>query len=240
VFCPQCGAQVGEGAKSCAACGWSSSRRTLWIVLGCVFGFLFLLCCGGGALVVSWGNKFGKQVQGTVAQIQVKVHRAQVVAFAKKEGRLPKDLAESAKAGFKVRQRNRPGRPPIHVDTGTNTSDTWGNPLTYRPAADGTFEIRSSGPDGKVDTADDVVEKGSGADDLDRLEAEISDMGERLGEEAVKSLPFGMGKRILEQMEAERKAREGAGPTSVEKEPGEKPPVEKPAETAPAVGTAGK
>jgi hypothetical protein len=38
-------------------------------------------------------------------------------------------------------------------------SDPWGNALRISASASGDIEVRSDGPDGKPDTADDVVAK---------------------------------------------------------------------------------
>jgi hypothetical protein len=38
-------------------------------------------------------------------------------------------------------------------------TDAWGNPLRYEPSGD-EFTIRSAGPDGAFDTADDIVSSG--------------------------------------------------------------------------------
>jgi len=38
------------------------------------------------------------------------------------------------------------------------TFDPWFKPLVYKPNADGTFELRSAGPDGEFDTEDDIVQ----------------------------------------------------------------------------------
>lgn len=36
------------------------------------------------------------------------------------------------------------------------TTDAWMNPIIYKPHEDGTFELRSRGPDGEYNTLDDV------------------------------------------------------------------------------------
>jgi len=36
------------------------------------------------------------------------------------------------------------------------TTDSWGNNFYYHANSDGTFELRSSGPDGKFNTSDDI------------------------------------------------------------------------------------
>jgi len=38
-------------------------------------------------------------------------------------------------------------------------TDPWLKPLAYKPNDDGTFELRSAGPDGEFGTADDIAKK---------------------------------------------------------------------------------
>lgn len=40
-------------------------------------------------------------------------------------------------------------------------TDPWGNPLRYEPLDDGEYDLRSAGPDGRFDTADDIRATGS-------------------------------------------------------------------------------
>ena len=68
--CPQCATGLGEGAKACATCGWSASRRTLWIVLGCIFGFLCLVCCGAGTVLYFKMKKFAETIQEDAVPVQ--------------------------------------------------------------------------------------------------------------------------------------------------------------------------
>lgn len=47
------------------------------------------------------------------------------------------------------------------LSTSVPLTDPWGNPLRYEPLDDGGYDLRSAGPDGQFDTADDIRATGS-------------------------------------------------------------------------------
>ena len=177
--CPQCNSDLAEGAKACAACGWSSSRKTLWLVLGISAGALFLLCCGVGTwFFFSMKAVVEKELPG----LQVAILKAQVVNYAQKHGKAPESLAQATTE-------------PVLIKKGENSSatfqtndgpDLWGTQhrLTVNP--DRTFEVRSAGPDKAFDNEDDLVEKGSLDDDLQALVRAIEVRSEEMGKAFVR------------------------------------------------------
>ena len=171
MFCPQCGAGLGEGARGCAACGWAASRKTLWIVLGSIFGLIFLVCCGAGTVVFFKAKKAGEIAMTRLAPEIVFIARVQVLNYAKKHGSLPENLAKAQEEPLTGK-----GGEEITFQNGNEigANDGWGHLLRYSPAKDGTYEVRSSGPDGTMDNADDVVEKGALTDDLEALKVEAA------------------------------------------------------------------
>jgi len=74
---------------------------------------------------------------------QVMTNDAGRIALYKLDnGRLPKTLDEV----------------PTSRDAPFVKTDPWLKPLRYTPHDDGTFELRSAGPDGAFDTADDIAQ----------------------------------------------------------------------------------
>jgi len=106
VFCPQCGTGLGEGARGCAACGWTSSRKTLWIVLGSIFGFLLLVCCGGVTFVGMRTKAAIEKVQKDLVPVGVLMNRIQVLNWAKKHGSLPADLGKAMEEPVEIGQND--------------------------------------------------------------------------------------------------------------------------------------
>lgn len=192
--CPQCGTGLGEGAKACATCGWTASRKTLWIVLGCVFGFLFLVCCGAGTFFYFKMKKVVEAVQGDIVPLQLSILHAQVVNYAKVKGQAPANLEEAAsepmvgKGGEKVE---------IKFQNNDKTADMWQHPFRFTMNPDRSFEIRSSGPDGVFDNPDDLFEKGSLDDDLPALQKAIEERAKKMGEGALKA--FGVDPEKLKE-----------------------------------------
>jgi len=224
--CPQCGTGLGEGAKACATCGWTKSRKTLWIVLGCVFGFIFLVCCGVGTFLYFKVKKVVEAVQGDIVPLQLSVLHAQVVNYAKVKGRAPATLEEAASEPL-VSQRGE--RVEIKFQNNDKTADMWGKPFRFAMNADRTFEIRSAGPDGQFDNADDHFEKGSLDDDLQELQKAIQDRTQKMGEGAAKAL--GIDPEQMKQRQAQPPVEEPA-PEPEPQEPQE-PEKQPPNELAP-------
>ncbi len=226
MFCPQCGAALGEGASGCAACGWSSSRKTLWIVLGSVFALLCILCCGGFAFI---GMKFKKaaeemQEKGTPAILAY--HRLSVLNYAKKRGSLPDTLAKAAEEKLVLEDHAAdgaaggaagdpgdpadPGDPPLprgktsikfRMQENGLDLDSWQRPLRYAPGEAGVYEIRSAGPDGNFDTGDDLTVQGSTDDDLGDVTREFQRQSTAIGRQFMESIgldPDRVGKEDAE------------------------------------------
>lgn len=213
--CPQCNTTLGEGAKACATCGWSGSRKTLWIVLGCIAGFLFLVCCGVGTWLFMKGKQFVSGMQEDLVPLTITMHHAQVANYAQKKGKVPATLQEAMSEPLVIRNGES-----IKVQTGQNGSamDAYGRPIRFTMNADRTFEIRSPGKDGVMDNADDVAEKGTLDDDVPTLVKRVEDQFRKIQEKAIRT--FGGDPSALP-------------PPTPEPEEPEEP------EDAPAVGTQG-
>ncbi len=213
MFCPQCGTGLGEGARGCAACGWTSSRKTLWIVLGCIFGGLLLVCCGVGTLFFFRARTALESRNPPL----VFLARVQVLQYGKKHGSLPESLEKAWEEPIDVRQEHGGN---IRTEEGGAASDTWGNHLRYSPGKDGSYEVRSAGPDGQFDNADDIVEKGNLSDDLEAMKKEAEVRFEKIREAFMKALWIDPEK----VKEGKKRRREKAGPPE-EPKPPEAPPM---------------
>lgn len=234
MFCPQCGAALGEGASGCAACGWSSSRRTLWIVLGSVFALLCILCCGGFAFIGMKFKKAAEEMQEKATPAILAYHRLSVLNYAKKRGSLPDTLAKAAEERLVLEDHAAggaagdpgdpadPGDPPLprgktsikfQMQENGLDLDSWRRPLRYAPGEAGVYEIRSAGPDGAFDTADDLTVQGSTGDDIGEVTREFHRQSTAIGRQFMESI--------------------GLDPDRVGKE-GEKPPPAPPAPAPPA------
>lgn len=184
--CPQCGASLGEGATGCASCGWSSSRRKFWIILGSIVGVLALLCCGvvGYFVNMTRGIVADMQENGTPALLAL--YRLQVVREAVRSGALPKTLEEATRHpvetengdtfDFKIENEGQQGTPV----------DSWMHAVRYEPKEDGTFRILSAGPDGQFGNEDDLSIDGSASDDqeacFDLLESRVKEIAKKVTE----------------------------------------------------------
>jgi hypothetical protein len=89
-------------------------------------------------------------MQAGMAEQMMRIDAGQIALYKHQHGRLPKTFAEIPK-GQRV--------PFAPVDYWGRPTDTWGKPLDYTVNDDGTFELRSAGPDGQFGTADDIVLK---------------------------------------------------------------------------------
>jgi hypothetical protein len=217
--CPQCGTGLGEGAKACATCGWTQSRKTLWIVLGCVFGFLFLVCCGIGTFLYFKVKKVVEAVQGDIVPLQLSVLHAQVVNFAKVKGRPPATLEEAASEPLAGPSGERV---EIKFQNNDKTADMWGKPFRFVMNADRTFEVRSAGPDGQFDNADDHFETGNLDEDVQELQKVIQERTRKMGEGAARAM--GIDPEKMKEHEAPPPVEEPA--PEAPPEPQEPPPNE--------------
>jgi hypothetical protein len=126
------------------------------IVIGAIRGDkkIAILVVGGIAFnVVLYGSLFyfGFVAKtGVFADLKIKLasqimttDAGQISLYKQQHGSLPKTLAEIPRARESM----------------FSPTDPWGKPLAYTPNEDGTFELRSAGPDGEFNTADDIVQK---------------------------------------------------------------------------------
>jgi hypothetical protein len=186
--CPQCGTGLGAGAKACASCGWSAGRKTLWIVLGCIAGFFFLVCCGFGTWIFMTVRNIGTYAEEAFGREIPFIARLQVVNWAAAhEGKLPESLVRAAEEPIRGA-----GGKTIRIEAGESQGfhDIWGTALRYVPAPDGSFEVRSAGPDRAFDNGDDLVEKGSASEPLAPLKKELKSRFVKHMDEVMKRVPF--------------------------------------------------
>ena len=165
--CPQCGTEIGPEAKACTACGWTKSRRTLWITLGCIFGGLFLICCGIGTVLVLRVKRIAEE---GVPPMHVLLLRVQVVNYAKNHGGVLPDTLD--KAAAEPLKDDSGGDVKFEIKGGRNNdvlTDMWDTVIRYTRNPDGSFEVRSAGKDKAFDNADDFFEKGRADEDLAAL-----------------------------------------------------------------------
>jgi hypothetical protein len=125
------------------------------IVVGAIKGNKTPIWLGAGGIafsVVLYGSLFyfGFVAKtGVFADLRVKLatqviknDAGQIALYKLQHGHLPKTLADI----------------PSSRDAPFMTSDPWLKPLAYKPNDDGTFELRSAGPDGEFNTADDIAQ----------------------------------------------------------------------------------
>jgi hypothetical protein len=77
-----------------------------------------------------------------LTQVNLDALSREVLAYATGDQGLPEDL--------KQLQRGRPA-------LGMGLLDAWGKAIKYEKLSDSAFRLRSAGPDGLFDTADDIV-----------------------------------------------------------------------------------
>ena len=126
------------------------------IVIGAVKRNMIVVFLGLGGIafsVVLYGSLFyfGFVANtGVFADLKIRLaskiieqDAGQIALYKLQHGQLPKTLADMPTGGDKAFTR----------------VDPWLRPLAYKPNDDGTFELRSAGPDGELGTADDIVQK---------------------------------------------------------------------------------
>jgi type II secretion system (T2SS) protein G len=108
-------------------------------------GIVFTVLLYGGLFYYGFVAKTGIYADMKIKlAAQVMANEAgQIALYKLRHGRLPRTLAEL----------------PTGPDTPFMRTDAWSNAFAYKPNDDGTFELRSAGPDGTYDTADDIVQK---------------------------------------------------------------------------------
>jgi hypothetical protein len=78
----------------------------------------------------------------TLTQANMETVAREIISYAAGDQGLPEDL--------KPVQRSRPS-------LGMGLLDAWGRAIKYERLSDSAFRLRSAGPDGVFDTADDIV-----------------------------------------------------------------------------------
>jgi hypothetical protein len=119
-------------------------------------GLLVVVLMAAVAVYVLYFAKLGSDKGGLevmvdkYAETRIKLTRVnldalskEVLSFATGEQGLPEDM--------KQLQRARPG------GLGMGGLDAWGRAIRYEKLSDTSFRLRSAGPDGAFDTADDIV-----------------------------------------------------------------------------------
>jgi hypothetical protein len=122
----------------------SMKKTKVPIILG-ICGILLTILLYGGLFFMMFAN-FGPyyEMKGQVTQQMLTQTRGQILIYKEKYHKLPAKLDDM-------------GSPS--QDNFYETTDMWMKPFIYKPHADGTFELRSSGPDGIPYTKDDIVSK---------------------------------------------------------------------------------
>ena len=118
------------------------SKTAIFLGIG---GILFSVVLYGGifyfGFVANTGIFANLKIRLT-SQI-IEQDAGQLALYKLQYGQLPKTLADMPAGGDK---------PFTKVDS-------WLKPLAYKPNDDGSFELRSAGPDGEFGTADDIAKK---------------------------------------------------------------------------------
>lgn len=137
-FIPLLGVLTGLGAIVLGVV----TRRWWAAVLG-VAGILFSVVLYGGLFYFGFVANYGPyyELKKQLAAQLLDSTQGEILIFYTQQRRLPATLNE-------LRQSAPMGRAMV--------DDPWMRPFIYRPEPDGTFELRSVGPDGVVDTPDDV------------------------------------------------------------------------------------
>lgn len=118
-------------------------------------GLLVVVLMAAAAVYLLYFAKLGNDKGGLevmvdkYAETRIKLTRVnldalskEVLSFATGDQGLPEDM--------KQLQRARPG-------LGMGVLDAWGRAIRYEKLSDTSFRLRSAGPDGAFDTADDIV-----------------------------------------------------------------------------------
>jgi hypothetical protein len=195
MYCPQCGIDLGETARGCSRCGWTSSRRTVWVVLGSVLAGGLLVCCGIGTWAGILVYRAGREFVATVGPEIVFLNRVAVTNYAQRTGKMPETLAEAFSEPL-IEEGGKTVR--IHLREGQPFRDLWGTEIRYGRGEGGAFEVRSAGPDRTFGTPDDLAEAGRSDDDLAALRREMEDRWRRAGAEALRSLGVDPGEAGLD------------------------------------------
>ena len=118
-------------------------RDTKVITIG-AGGIAFSVVLYGGLFYFGFVATFGPYASlkiGLASQI-IRTDAGQIALYKQQHGQFPRTLADM----------------PTGRDATFVAFDPWLKPLAYKLNADGTFELRSAGPDGEFNTADDIAE----------------------------------------------------------------------------------
>jgi hypothetical protein len=120
-------------------------RRSKTAIFLGVGGIVFSVVIYGGLFYFAFVDKTGifSGLKIRLASQIIEQDAGQIALYRLENGQLPKTLAEM----------------PTSRDTPFVKTDPWLKPLAYKPNDDGTFELRSAGPDGEFGTADDIAKK---------------------------------------------------------------------------------
>lgn len=113
--------------------------------------------------VMVFGTEGSRRLRVLDAEVRLLHHRVELFKFWDERGVFPEYLDDtmSLRRANPVSEWNRYAR-----ERGKQCVDPWNESLGYARDADGSgFEVRSSGPDGRMGTQDDLVLRGGGADD---------------------------------------------------------------------------
>ena len=113
------------------------------IILG-ASGILLTILLYGSLFYFGFVAKYGPyyEMKKQVTVQMLSETRGQILIYKEKNKKLPsklQDLGPETQGNFYT------------------TSDAWMQPIIYKPNSEGTFELRSIGPDGIAYTSDDVI-----------------------------------------------------------------------------------
>ena len=109
-------------------------------------GILVTIALYGGLFYFGFIAKFGPyyELKKQFDRQLLNQTKGQILIYKEKYKKLPdklEDMGENSPENFYM------------------TIDAWMNPIIYKPYNDGTFEIRSRGPDGLTNTQDDIISR---------------------------------------------------------------------------------
>ena len=99
------------------------------------------------ALRLSCQSCTGEDARRKATHVSILVIRKSISEFVMNEHRMPNSLDELA-----VGTSNMPA-----ILDAANLNDSWGHPFVYRQTGGTNFEIRSAGPDGRLEAKDDLT-----------------------------------------------------------------------------------
>ncbi len=118
-----------------------------------------ILVIMGGMVTFAFLN-IGRTASMDLTNTQIITFKQSCVRFKLDHSRFPNSLDDlvSAPAGMTVRQWKGP-----YLDADKVPLDQWGNPYTYaKDEGMNKVSIRSSGPDGQINTVDDIPDPAAG------------------------------------------------------------------------------